>query len=411
MRDGFYGSQLIASLDGAITVVNASMARQFISSYEWMWARPSGCKLPGCTPAGPIPDGIFPQACTLHLPPAKQTPHCDYGQGGVPNLDLDTCAFAVKSLHVGYKVLGGDALTPESKAFFDKYKAAMVKSLATTTKDPAGSGLLYSNTSAPMVGYGFQDAEVKSGCVLYSSILYWNATKLMHKMATDTGDTALAASMLAEADKVQKAATKILWNDELGVFMASTGLERNNVDIWANAMAGAMGFATAAQDAKMFRYFQENEDKIFYEGQVIPPVPSSFTLLRPYISPVFPRLFPFFARLGDTAPTSPKPEPRAKKQPARGPRAENSALRSARQMLTNGSTGGVTQRIGLSDAGSLSKTCLIAGTQTWPGCSGIIWVVTASGILPGGNTHLLKKEYHHPNCKSVLPQQKKPSQD
>ena len=80
MRDGFYGSQLIASLDGAITVVNASMARQFISSYEWMWARPSGCKLPGCTPAGPIPDGIFPQACTLHLPPAKQTPHCDYAR-------------------------------------------------------------------------------------------------------------------------------------------------------------------------------------------------------------------------------------------------------------------------------------------------------------------------------------------
>ena len=28
MRDGFYGSQLIASLDGAITVVNSSMARQ-----------------------------------------------------------------------------------------------------------------------------------------------------------------------------------------------------------------------------------------------------------------------------------------------------------------------------------------------------------------------------------------------
>jgi len=278
MRDGFYGSQLIASLDGAITVVNASMARQFISSYEWMWARPSGCKLPGCTPAGPIPDGIFPQACTLHLPPAKQTPHCDYGQGGVPNLDLDTCAFAVKSLHVGYKVLGGDAQTPESKAFFDKYKAALVTSLATTTKDPAGSGLLYSNTSAPMVGYGFQDAEVKSGCVLYSSILYWNATKLMHKMATDTGDTALAASMLAEADKVQKAATKILWNDQLGVFMASTGLERNNVDIWANAMAGAMGFATAAQDAKMFKYFQDNEDKIFYEGQVREtPFPTQWT--------------------------------------------------------------------------------------------------------------------------------------
>ena len=91
MRDGFYGSQLIASLNGSITVVNSSMARQFIGSYEWMWARPSGCKLPGCEGATqPIPDGIFPQACTLPLPPAPQVPHCDYGQGGAPNLDLDT---------------------------------------------------------------------------------------------------------------------------------------------------------------------------------------------------------------------------------------------------------------------------------------------------------------------------------
>ena len=90
----------------------------------------------------------------------------------------------------------------------------------------------------------------------------------MAAMATATGDHALATTMLAQADKVQKAATKILWNEQLGVFMASTGLERENVDIWGNAMAGAMGFTTPAQDAKMFAYFKANEDKIFYEGQV-----------------------------------------------------------------------------------------------------------------------------------------------
>ena len=57
-------------------------------------------------------------------------------------------------------------------------------------------------------------------------------------------------------------------------------------------------------------------------NQVIP--------LRPYLAhfpPVFSRFFPFFARshrLDEAVPTSPKPEPRAKKQPARGPRGENS---------------------------------------------------------------------------------------
>ena len=100
----------------------------------------------------------------------------------------------------------------------------------------------------------------------------------MAAMATATGDHALATTMLAQADKVQKAATKILWNEQLGVFMASTGLERENVDIWGNAMAGAMGFTTPAQDAKMFAYFKANEDKIFYEGQAREiPFPTQWT--------------------------------------------------------------------------------------------------------------------------------------
>ena len=46
-----------------------------------------------------------------------------------------------------------------------------------------------------------------------------------------------------------------------------------------------------------------------------------------------------FHRLAETVPSSPKPKPRAKKQLARGPRGENSPLRSTRQALTKGSTG------------------------------------------------------------------------
>ena len=48
--------------------------------------------------------------------------------------------------------------------------------------------------SAPEIGYGFQDDEVKSGAVLYSSVLFWNASRLMAEMADAAGDTALAVS-------------------------------------------------------------------------------------------------------------------------------------------------------------------------------------------------------------------------
>ena len=69
-------------------------------------------------------------------------------------------------------------------------------------------------------------------------------------------------------------------------------------------------------------------------SQVIPPVPFlvqssvivSYCTSRRYLAhfpPLFPRCFARFHRLAETVPTGPKPEPRAKKQSARG---ENSPL-------------------------------------------------------------------------------------
>ena len=263
LRDGFYGSS------NSLDLVNASMRSSFLQSYEWMFARPRY-------------DGIFPQSCHPTTKDNRTSVWCQYGQGPAngdqldhTNQDLDSCSFAVKSLYVFFRSLPKDA----AHALFSKYKVAMVKSFDATSKDPAGSGLLWSNTTDPQVGYGFQDVEVKSGNVLYSSLLYWNATRLMAEMAKETGDKELAQRMIKTAAQVQQAANKAFWNDKLGVYMASTGLERNNIDVWGNAMAGAMGFTTPDQDSKMFQWFSANEDKIFFEGQVREiPFPNQWTM-------------------------------------------------------------------------------------------------------------------------------------
>ncbi len=260
LRDGFYGSS------NAFDLVNATMRKSFLESYEWMFARPRY-------------DGIFPQSCH---PMENASVKCQYGQAPANgdqldhiNQDLDSCSFAVKSLYVFFRSLPQGA----ARALFLKYKDAMLKSFQATSKDPAGSGLLWSNTSDPQVGYGFQDDEIKSGNVLYSSLLYWNATRLMARMANVTGDAVLARQMQDTAAQVRDAANKAFWNDTLGVYMASTGLERRNIDVWGNAMAGAMGFTTPEQDAKMFRWFSANEDQIFFEGQVREiPFPSQWTM-------------------------------------------------------------------------------------------------------------------------------------
>ena len=65
------------------------------------------------------------------------------------------------------------------------------------------SGLLWSNTSAPVVGYGFFDSTVKTGVVLYSNLLLWNATRLFSQMADAAGDAARAARMRATTQQIQ----------------------------------------------------------------------------------------------------------------------------------------------------------------------------------------------------------------
>jgi len=142
------------------------------------------------------------------------------------------------------------------------------RSINATTSDPDGSGLLWSNTSRPMVGYGFQDTVVKSGAVLYSSVLLWNASGLLASMANAHGDLQLAERMATLAARIKLAADAKLWDEDAGVFHASTGLEHELVDIWGNAMVGANGFASARQSRAIHAYFVKNEADIFFEGQV-----------------------------------------------------------------------------------------------------------------------------------------------
>ena len=74
------------------------------------------------------------------------------------------------------------------------------------------------------------------------------------------------------------------------------------------------------------------------DPSLAPFLRTSQAVSRPFV----PRFFSFFARfhrLDEAVPTSPKPKPRAKKEPAMGPRGENSPLRSTPQVQWEGSPG------------------------------------------------------------------------
>ena len=252
MRDGFYG------ITGLWNLTSAHMKQDFADSAEWMFSHARS-------------DGIMPQYC----PPSGP---CQYGQlcndtVGAPDWqscqDLDSAAFAIKLAHHIWSPLAPSKET----LFFQKWAYPLERGMNATTSDPAGSGLLWSNTSRPMVGYGFQDTIQKSGVVLYSSILQWNASRLMSAMAHGMGDVpsyvALATRMDLLSAQIKLSADRLLWSEKRGMFMAAAGgTEADQVDVWANAMAGAIGFASHRQTLSIFSFFKQEEKNIFFEGQV-----------------------------------------------------------------------------------------------------------------------------------------------
>ena len=49
---------------------------------------------------------------------------------------------------------------------------------------------------------------------------------------------------------------------------ASDGVEKGLVDIWGTALAAYLNVSNVTQAARVFRFFKENEQRIFFEGQV-----------------------------------------------------------------------------------------------------------------------------------------------
>lgn len=68
--------------------------------------------------------------------------------------------------------------------------------------------------------------------------------------------------------QLKAGADALLWSEEQGVYLASTGVERDRVDVWGNALAGASGFADASQAQSIFNFMRTREADLFYEGQV-----------------------------------------------------------------------------------------------------------------------------------------------
>jgi len=114
--------------------------------------------------------------------------------------------------------------------------------------------------------YGFTDTIGKTGNLLFSSLLYYEAASLLAEMSAETGREDIEQAYSAEADQV-KESLESLWDDSSNLFLAASG-DCRQPDIWGSAYAVYIGATTEEQRERICHFFMENYDKVVMEGQV-----------------------------------------------------------------------------------------------------------------------------------------------
>ena len=176
MRDGFYG------LSNAWELIDTDEAVRSVS-YMLSYQRAA--------------DGAFPQMVS----PAGA---CMYGQEG-GNLTLDSAPFAARTVVM-------IAERTANLTFFSTHARALKRGL--DGMPLSRRGLVWNDGAT--IGYGFHDGVVKSGEVLYSSLLFYDACRGMSRLHNRTGDGELGLAFYRKARAVQAAVTAAFWNATQG---------------------------------------------------------------------------------------------------------------------------------------------------------------------------------------------------
>jgi hypothetical protein len=127
------------------------------------------------------------------------------------------------------------------------------------------NGLVWNDPDNPQSPFGFTDTVAKTGDLLFSSLLYWEACKAMEDLSIQSG--AGDADEYALRARAIEQGLQILWDEESGMFFAAS-LDCRQIDLWGSAYAVYIGIATPEQSARIARYLDANFSRMVQHGQV-----------------------------------------------------------------------------------------------------------------------------------------------
>jgi hypothetical protein len=203
-----------------------------------------GQRVDGC-----IPDRVDSTGLAIYSPGGKNDQLADHALDNGPFLTSAVCRYVANS---------GDL------AFFRKHEPSLRRAMDFVSRAP--NGLVFNDPDNPQCVYGFTDIVKKTGYVLFTSVLYYNACLRLEAACRQAGVG--EPEEYANRAQLIKENLGVLWDRHSGAFYASSGLCKQ-YDVWGTAFVLSYpGLATPQQEDRALDFLVDNYDRYAERGQI-----------------------------------------------------------------------------------------------------------------------------------------------
>jgi hypothetical protein len=197
---------------------------------------------------GCIPDRVNLAGQAVYSPGPPGKPMSDNALDNGPFMCMLVCSY-VQQYH--------------DEALFKKVEPLLSKALDFVSIGE--NGLVYNYPENPQCVYGFTDIVLKTGNLLFSSLLYYKSNLEMYQLCKkyECGE----ANVYKERFEKVKRNINTLWNDDQGMFWAAD-IDCKQLDVWGSAYAVEIGITSKQQSGRISEYLVKHLDEIALKGQI-----------------------------------------------------------------------------------------------------------------------------------------------
>ncbi len=197
---------------------------------------------------GCIPDRVNIKGKPIYSPGGENKPMADHALDNGPFMALMVCSYLDQY---------------DDETYFSEVEPKLKRGLDHIFL--ADNGLVYNDPESPQCVYGFTDIVKKTGNLLFSSLIYYDACMHLERLSKKF-NSGNAEEYRQRADLIRKN-INLLWDEQTGMFWAADQSNKQ-IDIWGSAFAIDVGITSPEQSAKITDYLISNYDQIVQRGQV-----------------------------------------------------------------------------------------------------------------------------------------------